>query len=207
MIRDGDNVYAYQVSACGPSEDRYLIPHQWEAEQIKWTKIGTVVDAVGSGRKQLYEGKEYDYVFDVDIQDGAPPLKLPYNASGIVLFKCMYSADPRPAKKIPIRLLTNSLLAMSCHCLTSIKLQISLSRTLLPSSSVGQAINMLILTLVRCRRALYFLLYSRRVPRGFKAYRTRGRRTSCCWPICRSIYRFESIYPSARHWILRCRRW
>jgi phospholipase A-2-activating protein len=47
-----------------------------------WQKIGEVVDAVGSGRKQLYEGKEYDYVFDVDIKDGAPPLKLPYNANG-----------------------------------------------------------------------------------------------------------------------------
>lgn len=43
------------------------------------------MDAVGTGRKQLYEGKEYDYVFDVDIQDGAPALKLPYNASGIHL--------------------------------------------------------------------------------------------------------------------------
>lgn len=30
----------------------------------------------------MYEGREYDYVFDVDIQDGVPPLKLPYNASG-----------------------------------------------------------------------------------------------------------------------------
>ena len=49
---------------------------------MSWQKIGDVVDAVGSGRKQLYEGKEYDYVFDVDIQDGVPPLKLPYNANG-----------------------------------------------------------------------------------------------------------------------------
>ena len=40
------------------------------------------MDAVGSGRKQLYNGKEYDYVFDVDVQEGAPPLKLPYNVSG-----------------------------------------------------------------------------------------------------------------------------
>lgn len=48
----------------------------------QWTKIGVVVDAVGSGRKQLYQGKEWDYVFDVDVQDGVPPLKLPYNASG-----------------------------------------------------------------------------------------------------------------------------
>lgn len=47
-----------------------------------WQKIGDVVDAVGQGRRQLYEGKEYDYVFDVDIQDGVPPLKLPYNVTG-----------------------------------------------------------------------------------------------------------------------------
>lgn len=40
-----------------------------------------MVDAVGSDRKQLYMGQEYDYVFDVDFKDGAQPLKLPYNAS------------------------------------------------------------------------------------------------------------------------------
>lgn len=49
---------------------------------MSWQKVGEVVDAVGSGRKQLYQGKEYDYVFDVDVQEGAPPLKLPYNANG-----------------------------------------------------------------------------------------------------------------------------
>lgn len=44
--------------------------------------MGTVVDAVGSsGKKAQYNGKSYDYVFDVDIEDGAPPLKLPYNLS------------------------------------------------------------------------------------------------------------------------------
>ncbi|KAF9446337.1 phospholipase A-2-activating protein [Macrolepiota fuliginosa MF-IS2] len=55
--------------------------HQWDSGNHQWQKIGDVVDAVGSGRKQLYEGKEYDYVFDVDIQDGVPPLKLPYNVT------------------------------------------------------------------------------------------------------------------------------
>lgn len=59
--------------------------HQWDSASRSWQKIGDVVDAVGSGRKQLYEGKEYDYVFDVDIQDGVPPLKLPYNANGTAL--------------------------------------------------------------------------------------------------------------------------
>ncbi|TFY76722.1 hypothetical protein EWM64_g7288 [Hericium alpestre] len=65
MIRNGDIVEA----------------HQWDAASGSWQKIGEVVDAVGSGRKQLHEGKEYDYVFDVDIQDGVPPLKLPYNVN------------------------------------------------------------------------------------------------------------------------------
>jgi phospholipase A-2-activating protein len=55
---------------------------QWDSASSTWTKIGDVVDAVGSGHKKLYEGKEYDYVFDVDIQDGVPPLKLPYNVNG-----------------------------------------------------------------------------------------------------------------------------
>ncbi|KAI8913552.1 WD40-repeat-containing domain protein, partial [Gorgonomyces haynaldii] len=55
--------------------------HQWSDATASWVKIGEVVDAVGSNRKQLYEGKEYDFVFDVDIQDGVPPLKLPYNAT------------------------------------------------------------------------------------------------------------------------------
>lgn len=53
--------------------------YTWDG--MNWEKIGTVVDAVGQSRKQLYEGKEYDYVFDVDIQDGVPPLKLPYNVT------------------------------------------------------------------------------------------------------------------------------
>ncbi|ODV91669.1 hypothetical protein CANCADRAFT_74329 [Tortispora caseinolytica NRRL Y-17796] len=53
--------------------------HLWTNGE--WKKIGEVVDAAVSEKKQLYEGKEYDYVFDVDIEDGKPPLKLPYNAN------------------------------------------------------------------------------------------------------------------------------
>ncbi|KAJ3100663.1 hypothetical protein HDU97_002006 [Phlyctochytrium planicorne] len=52
--------------------------HQWDAAQSKWVKVGVVVDAIGSDRKQLYNGKEYDYVFDIEIQAGVL-LKLPYN--------------------------------------------------------------------------------------------------------------------------------
>ena len=38
------------------------------------------VTGVGEGAgKKTYAGQEYDYVFDVDFKDGAPPLKLPFN--------------------------------------------------------------------------------------------------------------------------------
>merc|ERR1712000_77634 len=56
--------------------------HQWSVSQQQWVNVGTVVDAVGStGKKVEYKGESYDYVFDVDIEDGKPPLKLPYNLS------------------------------------------------------------------------------------------------------------------------------
>lgn len=55
--------------------------YQWSAANNEWINVGQVVDAVGSGRKQLYEGKEYDYVFDVDVSEGMPPLKLPFNVT------------------------------------------------------------------------------------------------------------------------------
>lgn len=57
-----------------------------EAHQFsngKWTKIGDVVGSSNSGtdRKVEFEGKQYDFVFDVDIEEGKPPLKLPINIS------------------------------------------------------------------------------------------------------------------------------
>jgi phospholipase A-2-activating protein len=56
--------------------------YQWSTGSNQWINVGTVVDNVGSsGRKISYNGKEYDYVFDVDIEEGKPPLKLPYNLS------------------------------------------------------------------------------------------------------------------------------
>ncbi|KAJ2323546.1 WD repeat protein Lub1, partial [Coemansia sp. RSA 2681] len=55
--------------------------HQWDQATQRWAKVGDVVDAVGQAQKQVFGGKEYDYVFDVDIQEGMPPLKLPYNVS------------------------------------------------------------------------------------------------------------------------------
>ena len=56
--------------------------HTWSTAANQWVSVGTVVDAVGSsGKKVGYQGKDYDYVFDVDIEDGKPALKLPYNLS------------------------------------------------------------------------------------------------------------------------------
>jgi phospholipase A-2-activating protein len=54
--------------------------HQWSMSMQTWVNVGTVVDAAGSsGKKVEYQGASYDFVFDVDIEEGKPPLKLPYN--------------------------------------------------------------------------------------------------------------------------------
>lgn len=62
--------------------DGSVTAHQWSMGQQQWISVGTVVDSVGSsGKKTSYLGKDYDFVFDVDIEEGKPPLKLPYNVS------------------------------------------------------------------------------------------------------------------------------
>ncbi|GAM88492.1 hypothetical protein ANO11243_065250 [Dothideomycetidae sp. 11243] len=56
--------------------------HTWSTAAQQWINVGTVVDAAGSsGRKVSYNGQDYDYVFDVDIEDGKPALKLPFNTN------------------------------------------------------------------------------------------------------------------------------
>lgn len=61
--------------------DGKVICYQWS--NGKWNSLGDVVGAAGgtqeSSGKTLFEGKEYDYVFTVDISDTMPALKLPYN--------------------------------------------------------------------------------------------------------------------------------
>ncbi|XP_077981055.1 phospholipase A-2-activating protein-like [Glandiceps talaboti] len=68
MVRFGEN----QVEA-----------YSWSAADNKWNKIGDVVGSAGASKsakgKEFFEGQEYDYVFSVDIEDGKPALKLPYN--------------------------------------------------------------------------------------------------------------------------------
>ncbi|KAJ6927169.1 phospholipase A-2-activating protein-like [Populus alba x Populus x berolinensis] len=66
IIREGDNGVAYA----------------WNLREQKWDKIGEVVDGPDDGMKRpVLDGIEYDYVFDVDIGDGEPIRKLPYNLS------------------------------------------------------------------------------------------------------------------------------
>lgn len=61
--------------------DGSVSAYSWSIAKQSWDMVGTVVDSVGSGHKVNYKGKEYDYVFDVDIEDGKPALKLPYNVT------------------------------------------------------------------------------------------------------------------------------
>ncbi|KAJ5735656.1 uncharacterized protein N7483_000781 [Penicillium malachiteum] len=62
--------------------DGSVTAHTWSSATQEWIAVGTVVESAGSsGRKTEYHGHDYDYVFDVDIEDGKPPLKLPYNVS------------------------------------------------------------------------------------------------------------------------------
>lgn len=64
VIREGDNGVAYS----------------WNSKEYKWDKIGEIVDGPGEGASnQVLDGTHYDYVFDVDIGDGEPIRKLPYN--------------------------------------------------------------------------------------------------------------------------------
>ncbi|CAG9833993.1 unnamed protein product [Diabrotica balteata] len=67
MVRDGTSVVAYTWVEDG--------------ENSHWDKVGEVLggtDKNDSG-KTMYEGQHYDYVFSVDVEDGKPPLKLPFN--------------------------------------------------------------------------------------------------------------------------------
>ena len=67
IVRDGKDITCYQ----------------WSAIRMEWIRVGAVVGAGGQTKdpssKEEYEGKMYDFVFNVDIEDGKPPLKLPYN--------------------------------------------------------------------------------------------------------------------------------
>lgn len=49
----------------------------WNASETggEWERLGEVL-ASPEKKKKVHQGKEWDYIFDVDVADGAPPLKL-----------------------------------------------------------------------------------------------------------------------------------
>ncbi|KRY79953.1 Phospholipase A-2-activating protein [Trichinella pseudospiralis] len=54
--------------------------YQWSSVEQRWLKFGDIIGTPGQQQaKPTYLGKQYDYVFDVDVEDGQPPIKLPYN--------------------------------------------------------------------------------------------------------------------------------
>jgi len=53
--------------------------YQWSEANEMWMKIGNMVGSAKSKQKTMYQGKEYDYLFTIDIEEGKPPLNLPYN--------------------------------------------------------------------------------------------------------------------------------
>ncbi|RMZ91999.1 hypothetical protein DV736_g763, partial [Chaetothyriales sp. CBS 134916] len=55
--------------------------YTWSVQQQTWVEVGQVVAGAGGENKTSHQGKQYDYVFDIDIEDGKPPLKLPYNVT------------------------------------------------------------------------------------------------------------------------------
>ena len=59
--------------------------YQWDETDSRWVKIGVAVGssdaAGGQTKKTMYLGKEYDYVFDIELDEGGAKLKLPFNLS------------------------------------------------------------------------------------------------------------------------------
>lgn len=64
MVREGSNITV----------------HQWSMAEEKWQKIGDVTGAP-KNQKKIHEGREFDFVFDIEIEDPKATLKLPYNTS------------------------------------------------------------------------------------------------------------------------------
>lgn len=60
-----------------------VIAYTWfvDGETCFWEKVGDVLGSTDkdSSGKTVFEGKSYDFVFSVDVEEGKPPLKLPYN--------------------------------------------------------------------------------------------------------------------------------
>lgn len=64
-------------------EEGQAVAYSWSDKDFRWDRIGEVVDGPSDpsdpGSSPLLNGKSFDFVFDVDIGDGLPIRKLPYN--------------------------------------------------------------------------------------------------------------------------------
>ena len=75
--RDGQIVVVKEGS-CG-------VAYSWDSSKSDWERIGEVVSEPSNTIdeshkvKKWHDGQEWDYVFDVDVADGVPPLKLALN--------------------------------------------------------------------------------------------------------------------------------
>ncbi|GAA5990263.1 hypothetical protein JCM5350_000444 [Sporobolomyces pararoseus] len=73
LVREQDNVV--------------VIAYQWNGSL--WESLGQVVDDPPSSatttKKMIHEGKEYDFVFQIDVSDDKPPIPLPFNLRDDVL--------------------------------------------------------------------------------------------------------------------------
>ncbi|CDW56172.1 phospholipase A 2 activating protein [Trichuris trichiura] len=61
---------------------RRLQAFSWSSEERRWNCVGPAIEksiALKKTEKTVYEGKEYDCVFEIDVADDQPHLKLPYN--------------------------------------------------------------------------------------------------------------------------------
>jgi phospholipase A-2-activating protein len=63
------------------------VAYSWNAGSNEWERLGEVMSGPDSGGnegsgsiKKMLDGIEWDYIIDVDVADGAPPLKLAMNA-------------------------------------------------------------------------------------------------------------------------------
>ncbi|XP_075682559.1 phospholipase A-2-activating protein isoform X2 [Rhinoderma darwinii] len=67
------------------NEDGKVEAYQWSVSEGRWIKIGDVVGSSGATQqtsgKVLFEGKEYDYVFTIDVNESGPSYKLPFNVT------------------------------------------------------------------------------------------------------------------------------
>lgn len=84
--RDGQVVMVKNV------ESGNVEAHSWSFQENKWTKIGDVVEGGDSLKQEestdtiekgksfcAADNKYYDYVFQIDVKEGAPPLPLGFN--------------------------------------------------------------------------------------------------------------------------------